>query len=198
VETVKPLGVDKASDTKTCYVVFHCDAGKAKELEKDVIGKHPLGQFCWSLNYLTDTGNGAMKFTIRPDGEGGYLIKMTESEGLFDELWKIFRPRADSVAPAPRAPQITTVNRNWVGQGPLVVRGDPSRITWQSLATRRLVVYRVIVSNVSDTEIFDSTHGLGNFPQSFSPGGIGWVDCIHDPNEVVIVTNRGTLEFKPS
>jgi hypothetical protein len=205
VDTVKPLGVDKTTDAKTCYVVLRCDTQKAKDLEKDVIGKRPLGQFCWSLNYLSDTGNGAMKFNVRPDGEGGFLIKMEESQGYFDQLWGIFRRQASAApansvsqnaAPQSAAPQ--TLNRNWVGQGPLVVRGDPSRITWQSLDSKRLIVYRVIVSSATGTEIFDSTHGLGNFPQSFRTGAIGWVDCIPNAIKVVIVTNRGTLEFKPS
>jgi len=142
IESARPLGIDKTTDAKTCRVTFRCNPDKAKALEKDVVGRHPLGQFCWSVNYLADTGNGALLFTVRPDGEGGYLIKMKPDEGLFDELWNIFSPRAE-VEPIPQSPTPPpSPSGNWIGEGPIVVRGNPTRITWQNVEQRRLIVYR--------------------------------------------------------
>jgi hypothetical protein len=199
VESAQPLGINKQDDSKTCRVVFRCDTTRAKEMEKDIIGRHPLSQFCWSMNYLSDTGNGAMMFSVRPDGEGGYLISMLPNEGFFDEVFKAIKPRTE-VAPPPSTPiPVPPALILFVGEGPMIVNygGILNRVTWQNTDHRKLVVYQVIVKDeANNLQIFDAHHGLGNFPQSFGFGGEGWVDSIPNAVSAVFVTNRGTFEYK--
>jgi hypothetical protein len=217
IKSSRPLGVNKQDDSKVCRVVFFCDKAKADELEKDLIGKHPMGQFCWSLNYLTDTGNGAFLFDVRPDGEGGFLIRMAdENEGHFDDLWGIFnksyvppyqrkdRERAKAAqekAAQQAAPKATY--RLYIGQGPLMIQWErlTKMLQWQNLDQHRMIVYRlelkVKVDDAEQTLVFDNLHPGGHtFPQALPPFQKGWIQ-IEEPLEVVVFSNKGTFDFKP-
>jgi CRISPR/Cas system CMR subunit Cmr6 (Cas7 group RAMP superfamily) len=70
---VEALGIDLNSGAKFCKAYFVCDMDKARELDKDVVGRHYLTAYCFQNKQANEAGNpNFVKFIIRLTGDGGH------------------------------------------------------------------------------------------------------------------------------
>jgi hypothetical protein len=72
---VEPIGVNNIDGSKKCRIIWKCNLNKAKQIEANLIGSHPLTKACYEINKSWDAGDPTSGgFTIRPNGEGGYIV----------------------------------------------------------------------------------------------------------------------------
>jgi TPR repeat protein len=80
VDQTQGMGINNNNGSKYCRALFRCDTNVAREAERGVHGEHPLQAACYRLNQAADSANPAwIQFELGPDGSGGWLTKITES-----------------------------------------------------------------------------------------------------------------------
>jgi hypothetical protein len=72
---VQAMGIRNNDGSKICQAHYLCNMDRAKQIEKNLLGQHPLTQFCYHVNQLSEAGNPyTIMFKVAPDGEGGFVV----------------------------------------------------------------------------------------------------------------------------
>ena len=76
-DKIQAVGINNSDSSKICKATYRCDMEKAREMERQIIGPHPLSNFCFRINQAWESGNPVgLQYTVRPNGEGGFLVRV--------------------------------------------------------------------------------------------------------------------------
>jgi hypothetical protein len=80
-ENAHAIGVENADGSKICQIDWRMDIDKAREIERGIIGAHPLTQMAHTVNQRYDAGNPLhTRYKIAPNGEGGFNVWHLKTE----------------------------------------------------------------------------------------------------------------------
>jgi hypothetical protein len=80
VDQTRGMGINNNNGSKYCRSLCRCDMNVAREAERGVFGQHPLQAACYTFNQAADSGNPLwVQFELRPDGSGGWLATIMQT-----------------------------------------------------------------------------------------------------------------------
>jgi hypothetical protein len=75
------IGIENSDGSKICQVDWKMDVEKAREIERGIIGAHPLTQLAHTVNQRYDAGNPLhTRYKLAPNGEGGFNVWHLKTE----------------------------------------------------------------------------------------------------------------------